>query len=60
MLPLRRPFAIKVLPSGALASVDDRERFYREAKSGAQLHHPNITSVFEIDEAMPGECRPVV
>jgi len=50
---LDRTVAIKVLPSAALASEDDRARFYREAKAAAQLHHPNIASVFEIDEAVP-------
>ena len=53
---LDRTVAIKVLPSAALASADDRERFYREAKSAAQLHHPNIASVFEIDEAVPSDA----
>ena len=50
---LDRTVAIKVLPSAALASEDDRTRFYREAKAAAQLHHPHIASVFEIDEAVP-------
>jgi len=50
---LDRTVAIKVLPSAALASDDDRARFYREAKAAAQLHHPHIASVFEIDEAVP-------
>lgn len=50
---LDRTVAIKVLPSAALASEDDRARFYREAKAAAQLHHPHIASVFEIDEAVP-------
>ena len=53
---LDRTVAIKVLPSAALASDDDRERFYREAKAAAQLHHPNIASVFEIDEAVPSDA----
>ena len=48
---LDRTVAIKVLPSAALASEDDRSRFYREAKAAAQLHHPHIASVFEIDDA---------
>ena len=50
---LDRTVAIKVLPASALANKDDRERFYREAKAAAQLHHPHIASVFEIDEAVP-------
>jgi len=53
---LDRTVAIKVLPSAALASEDDRARFYREAKAAAQLHHPHIASVFEIDEAIPSDA----
>ncbi|MDX1429530.1 MAG: serine/threonine-protein kinase, partial [Rhodothermales bacterium] len=47
---LDRIVAVKVLPASALLSEDDRARFYREAKSAAQLHHPHIAAVFEIDE----------
>lgn len=53
---LDRTVAIKVLPSAALASEDDRARFYREAKAAAQLHHPNIAVVHEIDEAVPSDA----
>ncbi|NQV72912.1 serine/threonine-protein kinase [bacterium] len=53
---LDRTVAIKVLPSAALADSDDRARFYREAKAAAQLHHPHIASVFEIDEAVPSDA----
>ena len=34
---LERTVAIKVLPSAALASEDDRARFYRETKAAAQV-----------------------
>ncbi len=54
---LDRTVAIKVLPAAALANADDRARFYREAKASAQLHHPHIASVFEIDEAVPEGAR---
>jgi serine/threonine-protein kinase len=47
---LDRTVALKVLPPHALTSEDDRSRFYREARSAAALHHPNIATVFEIDE----------
>ena len=61
---LDRTVAIKVLPSATLASEDGRARFYREAKAAAQLHHPHIASVFEIDEAVTdgesGEPRPFI
>ena len=53
---LDRTVAIKVLPSAALASEDDRARFYREAKAAAQLHRPHIASVFETDEAVPSDA----
>jgi len=49
---LDRTVALKVLPASALGSEEDRARFYREAKAAAQLHHPNIASVFQIDEAV--------
>src|SRR5210317_1892208 len=50
---LNRAVALKVLPAAALASEDDRARFFREAQAAAQLHHPNIATVFQIDEAVP-------
>ena len=50
---LDRTVAIKVLPASALASEDDRARFYREAKAAAALNHPNIAQVYQIDEAVP-------
>ena len=53
---LNRTVAIKVLPSAALSSKDDRARFYREAQAAAQLHHAHIATVFEIDEAVPNDA----
>ena len=50
---LDRTVAIKVLPAAALASQDDRARFYREAKAAAALNHPNIAQIYQIDEAVP-------
>ena len=49
---LDRVVALKVLPKQALASEDDRARFYREARAAASLHHPNVATVFEIDEVV--------
>ena len=49
---LGRTVAIKVLPPSALASQDDRARFFREAQAAAQLTHPNIATIYEIDEAV--------
>ena len=47
---LDRSVAIKVLPSAALSSDDDRARFYREAKAAAGLNHQNICTIYEINE----------
>ena len=47
---LDRIVAIKFLPAHLLASADDRVRFTREAKAAASLNHPNIATVFEINE----------
>jgi serine/threonine protein kinase len=44
---LRRTVALKLLPEHAL---DNRERFLREAQAAAALNHPNICTVFEVDE----------
>ncbi len=48
---LRREVAVKVLPA---AFTEDRERlarFEREAQLLAQLHHPNIASIFGLEDA---------
>jgi len=47
---LDRTVALKLLPSRALPSDIDRERFSLEARSAANLSHPNICTVYEYDE----------
>ncbi|MBK7585320.1 MAG: protein kinase [Myxococcales bacterium] len=47
---LGRRVAIKVLPPELVGSAERRQRFLREARSAAQMSHPNIATVFEIDE----------
>jgi serine/threonine protein kinase len=47
---LERTVAIKLLPAHLLTSKDDRARFNREAKAAAALNHPNIATVYEINE----------
>ncbi|MDX1741607.1 MAG: hypothetical protein R3178_09950, partial [Rhodothermales bacterium] len=49
---LDRTVALKFFPPHALVTDDDRARFYREARAAAALHHPNIATVFEIDEVI--------
>src|SRR5215208_4489281 len=48
---LDRPVAIKLLPPALAARPELRERFLREAKTAAQLSHPNIVPIFRVDEA---------
>ncbi len=59
---LDRKVALKLLPPHALASEDDRARFYREARAAAALSHPNIAHIYEIDEADMGggDTRPFI
>jgi serine/threonine protein kinase len=47
---LGRHVALKVLPSAALLNPTYRERFKREAKAAARLHHTNIVPVFGVGE----------
>ena len=50
---LNRRVALKILPAAVLSNDDDRARFLREAQAAAQLSHPNIATVYQIDEAIP-------
>lgn len=47
---LERLVALKFLPEDAATGIA-RERFLREARAAAQVHHPNICPIHEIDEA---------
>lgn len=49
-LNLERTVAIKFLPSHLASSEENKKRFLQEAKAAASLNHPNIMSIFEIDE----------
>ncbi len=48
---LRREVAIKVLPQEFTADKERLARFEREAQLLAQLHHPNIASIFGLEES---------
>ena len=48
---LKRDVAIKVLPGAFTADPERLARFEREAQLLAQLHHPNIASIFGLEES---------
>jgi hypothetical protein len=45
---LARIVALKIPHTGLLTSGDDLERFHREARAAAQLRHPGIVTVHEV------------
>ena len=48
---LGRKIALKVLPSEMAADPERRARFEREAKAIAALNHPNIVTIYSVEEA---------
>ncbi|NTV81239.1 MAG: protein kinase, partial [Candidatus Aminicenantes bacterium] len=50
-LKLERDVAVKFLAGGAVADPERRAFFEREAKAVAALSHPNIVTIFAVDEA---------
>jgi eukaryotic-like serine/threonine-protein kinase len=47
---LRRDVAIKVLPESFARDADRLARFRREAQLLASLNHPNIASIYDIED----------
>jgi TolB-like protein/Tfp pilus assembly protein PilF/predicted Ser/Thr protein kinase len=52
---LNRNVALKFLPARLLCDDDAKTRFEHEAKAASGLNHPNIATIYELDEA-EGRC----
>jgi len=48
---LNRMIAIKILPEDLAADPERRERFEREATAIAALNHPNIVTIYSVEES---------
>jgi len=52
---LQRQVALKVLNAEDVASGERRSRFLREARAAASIRHPNVATIYEVDETAEGQ-----
>ena len=48
---LKRTVALKFLPPHAVGEGEQRARFQREAQAAAALNHPNVCTIYEVDDS---------
>jgi len=53
---LGSPVALKVISARYSNQSEARDRFRREARTAAQLRHPNVASVYHFGETAAGQC----
>ena len=49
-IKLDRMVALKFLPQHLTYEAEEKKRFVQEAKAASGLNHPNIATIYEIDE----------
>ena len=54
-LKLKRMAALKFLPANLTFDEEAKTRFIHEAQAASALDHPNICTIYEIDETEDGE-----
>jgi serine/threonine-protein kinase len=52
---LGRQVALKVLNADDMASEERRSRFLREARAAGAIRHPNVATIYEVDETADGQ-----